>query len=404
MLDKPNEHAGTIVFDKTGTLTVGKPVVSQIISFERNIEPKYVLECAAIAEKNINHPIAKAIEQKAIEEKIKLQIGMGSSTRHSKPGIDGDYHYDNDNNFVKVGRGVTKMHNGKRISVGNLKFMEEEISSATKHGEQYYQEVEDKKNNHPITSNLGFLLFADNNKDNYRYLVNDHNQITGCRTALQIAKSHTNNNDDTLPFSSTASFVSVDKKIIGAVLFEDKLREGTREAISKIKTMGIHIIMLTGDNDRIAKRIADEAGIKEYHANLLPHDKVSKINEIVQKQNKQRKTVIMVDDGINDAPALAKADVGLAMGKTGTDIAIETADVVLMKEDLAKIPYLLRTSRQALLAVQQNFFGTLFIDGLGFILAFFGFINPLLAAIIRVSSELVFMINSARLLIDGKNG
>ena len=137
---------------------------------------------------------------------------------------------------------------------------------------------------------------------------------------------------------------------------------------------------------------------------MLPEDKVSIIEEIVRKQKKEgerqkKQAVVMVGDGINDAPALAKADVGIAMGG-GTDVAIETADVVLMTEDLTKIPYLLKTSRQSLFAIKQNFFGTLFVDGLGFILAFVGLINPLLAAIIHVSSELVFMVNSSRLVID----
>lgn len=290
------------------------------------------------------------------------------------------------------------------MGVGNLTFMEEEMSSTSKDRQKYQGSMENK-NNHSIPSNLKLSLFAGNGKHNYRYLVNDDNQNKSFQTTLQLAKPDSNDDnddDDTLPFSSTTAFVSVDRKIIGAVLLEDKLREGAREAISKIKAMGIRVIMLTGDNERIAKRIADEAGIEEYYADLLPHDKVSKINEIVQRQKGEKKTVIMIGDGINDAPALAKADVGIAMGRTGTDIAIETADVVLLTEDLAKIPYLLRTSRQALVAVQQNFFGTLFIDGLGFVLAFFGIINPLLAAIIHVSSEFVFMVNSARLIVDSE--
>ena len=201
-----------------------------------------------------------------------------------------------------------------------------------------------KEENYLATSNSKFLLLS-NNKHNYRYLINDCNQNSGGRTALQITESDNDNVNDTLLFSSTTVFVSLDRQIIGAVLLEDKLRKGARETISKIKAIGIRVIMLTGDNDRIAKRIADEYDIVEYYANLLPQDKVSKINEIVQKQKKGKKTVIMVGDGINDAPALAKADVGIAMGRTGTYVAIETADVVLMTEDLTKIPYLLKVSR-----------------------------------------------------------
>jgi P-type E1-E2 ATPase len=209
-----------------------------------------------------------------------------------------------------------------------------------------------------------------------------------------------------LLFSSTTAFVSLDRQIIGAVLLEDKLRQEAKEAIAKIKAMKLHVVMLTGDNERTASKIANEAGIEEYHADLLPEDKVLIIEEIVRKHKKEgerqkKHAVIMVGDGINDA--LAKADVGIAMG-SGTDVAIETADVVLMTEDLIKIPYMLKTSKQSMFAIKQNFFGTLVIDGFDFILAFVGLINPLLAAIIHVSSELVFMCNSARLIIDSNAG
>ena len=200
----------------------------------------------------------------------------------------------------------------------------------------------------------------------------------------------------------TTAFVSLDGKIIGCILLEDKLRKEAKQALSKIKSMGINLVMLTGDNENVTKRIAEDAGIDKFYANLLPQEKVSKIEEIVDRQKRERKgkTVIMIGDGINDAPALAKADVGIAMGKTGTDIAVEIADVVLMTEDLDKIPYILRASKQSLSVIQQNFFGTLFVDGLGFILAFMGIINPLLAAMIHIGSELIFIANAARLIVD----
>lgn len=357
-------NAGTIVFDKTGTLTSGKPVISEAVSFDPRIDPLGILEYASIAEKNVNHPIAKAIVTEAQEKQIKVKVD--NSTDQTRIIANGD---DNDENIIKVGRGVVLLHNGQRIAVGNLKFMEEQAK---------------------LTSSKALLL-------NYQYLSNT--QLIG-QTMQEFSPVD-------MLFSSITAFVSLDRKIIGAVLLEDKLRQEIKEAIAKIKAMKLHVVMFTGDNERTASKIAKEAGIEEYHADLLPEDKVSTIEEIVRKHKKGgtklRQAVIMVGDGINDAPALAKDDIGIAM-VGGTDVAIETADVVLMTEDLTKIQYLLKTSRQSLFTIKQNFFGTLGVDGLGFILAFVGLINPLLAAIIHVSSELVFISDSARLIIDSSAG
>jgi heavy metal translocating P-type ATPase len=370
--------AGTIVFDKTGTLTSGKPLVSEVISFHPRIDPLGILEYAAIAEKNVNHLLAKAIVAK--DQGKQIEVKVDNSTDQSRI-INSDD--DNDENSIKVGRGVAVVHNGRRIAVGNMKFMEQDGKLAS-------SKPEDTSDSRPEFS----LLL---NKRHHQYLT--HTQLIG-QTLQEF-------NAVDMLFSSTTAFVSLDRQIIGAVLLEDKLRQETKEAIAKIKAMNIHVVMLTGDNERTANKIANEAGIEEYHADLLPEDKVSIIEEIVRKQKKgatkMRQAVIMVGDGINDAFSFAKADVAIAMG-SGTDIATETADVVLMTEDLTKMPYLLKTSRQSLFAIKQNFFGTLFVDGLGFILAFLGLINPLLAAIIHVSSELVFMTNSARLIIDSNAG
>jgi heavy metal translocating P-type ATPase len=376
---------GTIVFDKTGTLTTGKPVVSEVVSFDTRIHPIKILEYAAIAERNINHPIAKAIVTKAHE--TRTEIKMENNNNYSTILDKSDTDYGNKKELeIKVGKGVAISHKGRRIAVGNMKFMEDETQ--------------------PLSSNIG----NDTSRQGFSLLLNMTQYQYLTKTNLNGEAFQKFNPNEVMFSSSTTVFVSLDRQIIGAVLLEDKLRPETRDVIAKIKAMNIHVIMLTGDNERIANKVAKESGIEEYHANMLPEDKVSIIEEIVKGQKKGEKNrkqgggaVVMVGDGINDAPALAKADVGIAMGRTGTDVAIETADVVLMTEDLAKIPYLLKTSRQSLFVIKQNFFGTIFVDGLGFILAFVGIINPLLAAIIHVSSELIFMTNSARLIVN-RNG
>jgi P-type E1-E2 ATPase len=151
--------------------------------------------------------------------------------------------------------------------------------------------------------------------------------------------------------------------------------------------------MLTGDNRFAAEAVAKDVGIDEVQAELLPQDKVTFVKRLVSEGHK----VAMVGDGINDAPALAHANVGIGLG-SGTDIAIEEADIVLMTSDLQKISYLLRSSRKAYRTIMQNFYGTLSVDGVGVALAFLGFLNPLLAAGIHVASEMIFISNSAKLI------
>ena len=149
----------------------------------------------------------------------------------------------------------------------------------------------------------------------------------------------------------TAVLVALDGAAIGILAVADTLREAARETVERLRASGLkRIVMLTGDDERTAQAIAREAGITEVHAGLLPEDKLRHIRQLQREGH----TVAMVGDGINDAPALAAADIGIAMGAAGTDVAIETADIALMADDLRKLPAAIRLSKATLLNIRQN--------------------------------------------------
>jgi len=187
--------------------------------------------------------------------------------------------------------------------------------------------------------------------------------------------------------------VSQDGCFLGALRVGDVLRPEARSAIARLKAMGLRTILLTGDAASVAIPVGDELGVDEVGAELLPSQKLDRVKELVA----QGRTVVMVGDGINDAPALMQANVGVAMG-SGTDVARESANVVLIGNDLSKFVDTLQIARRCRRIIFQNFAGTLLVDTAGVALAAFGFLNPLLAAFIHVSSEMTFILNSARLL------
>ena len=191
----------------------------------------------------------------------------------------------------------------------------------------------------------------------------------------------------------TTVLVAHGGRICGVIGISDKVRDESREAVKELGRMGLSTIMLTGDNKVASKSVGEQVGIDEVHAELLPADKVSYIEQL----SGSGRRIVMVGDGVNDAPALALANVGVGMG-AGTDIAIEEADIVLMTNDLGRIPTIIKASKQAYGVIMQNFYGTLIVDGIGLGLAFEGLLNPLFAAGIHVVSELVFILNSARLI------
>src|SRR3984957_18145990 len=193
--------------------------------------------------------------------------------------------------------------------------------------------------------------------------------------------------------SDGAVLVTRGGHLLGSIHVADLLRPEAKAAIKSLKSMGLKTILLTGDSKTVAEAVGKGLGVDEISAEMLPEQKLQRVEELLA----QGKKVVMVGDGVNDAPALAQASVGVAMG-SGTDVARESSDVVLIGSDLTKLVETVRIAQRCHRTIMQNFVGTLVVDTIGVGLAAFGLLNPLLAAFIHVSSEMTFILNSARLL------
>jgi Cd2+/Zn2+-exporting ATPase len=192
----------------------------------------------------------------------------------------------------------------------------------------------------------------------------------------------------------TVVLVGDQKKAIGLVAVMDKIRDAAAEAIAELKKDGIKTEMITGDNKIVARAIAKEIGVDEYFANLLPEEKADMISRLSKKYT----GVAMVGDGVNDAPALARSDVGIAMGAVGSDASIQTADVALMQDDLSKLPYLVRLSKKAIGIVRKNTWASILIKGAFAILTFPGYITLWLAVGVGdMGLSLAVILNAMRL-------
>jgi Cd2+/Zn2+-exporting ATPase/Cu+-exporting ATPase len=198
------------------------------------------------------------------------------------------------------------------------------------------------------------------------------------------------------PDDSSEVLVARGGRLLGALHIGDTLRPQAVHAVAELRSLGLRTILLTGDAAAIAQAVGRQLGIDLVEAELLPDEKVARIGALMAEGRK----VAMIGDGINDAPALTQANVGVAMG-SGTDVARESADVVLLGNDLLKFVETVRVARRCRGIIWFNFAGTLLVDTFGMGLAAFGLLNPLFAAFIHVSSELTFILNSARLLPTG---
>jgi len=302
----------TFVFDKTGTLTRGKLEVTDVVSFSPS--PKQVLQLSASLETMSEHPVAKAIVEKAKAERlILIPVAEFNSIR---------------------GKGVQGIVDGKALVVG-------------KH--ELFQKIPDK------------VL------DKTREL-----QAQGKTTVM----------------------LGVGNEVVGLVALKDRVKDTAAGAIEDLKARGIQSIIISGDNDMTTASIAKDVGVDQYHAELLPEDKLEQISDLKKKYG----SVAMVGDGVNDAPALAKANVGIAMGVLGSDVSIETADIALMRDDLSKVPYILDLSRNTLGVVKQNITASILVKAAFALLALPGLVTLALAVGVGdMGLSLAVILNAMRL-------
>lgn len=287
-----------VAFDKTGTLTLGELRVTDVVPLNGHTREE-VLRCARGVEMRSEHPIADAI------------------TRRAEGGDERDVR-----GFESIaGKGV-------RAEVG---------------GVQHYAGKPD------MFSEMGFDLEhvhavpGEGLEDEYRDLC----EREGCLNVVE----------DTLPRlqgeGKTVVLVGTEDEVEGLIAVADEVRPEARRVVEELHGMGVRTVMLTGDNEATARAVAGEVGVDEYYAGLLPEEKVRRIEGLSDGG------VAMVGDGVNDAPALAAASVGVAMGAAGTDAALETADVALMADDLTKLPYAVRLSRKAGSVIRENVWSSL---------------------------------------------
>jgi Cd2+/Zn2+-exporting ATPase len=194
-------------------------------------------------------------------------------------------------------------------------------------------------------------------------------------------------------------FVARNGQCVGWVGMQDKTRAGAKDALAELKQAGVRrIAMISGDRQAVANRVAAEIGCEEAKGDCLPQNKVEFVHSIKSKGYR----VAVVGDGVNDAPALAAGDIGIAMGAAGSEVAIHSATIALMNNDLRRLPFLVKLSRSTRLVINQNFlFGVVFSIG-GLTLATLGYLNPIVAAMMHNVGSLIVIFNSARLVRKGE--
>lgn len=189
-------------------------------------------------------------------------------------------------------------------------------------------------------------------------------------------------------------YVAIEDILVGYIVLSDTVRQESPEMIRRIHALGVQPVLLTGDHQNAADVIGKQLGIREIHANCLPADKLNQIGEFQKLGN----DVCMIGDGINDAPALKKANVGIAMGGVGSDIAVDAADIVLVDDEIKELPHLLALSKKMMKTIKLNLAFSMGLNFLAIALAITGLLGPVIGALVHNAGSVVVIINSAMLL------
>ena len=211
---------------------------------------------------------------------------------------------------------------------------------------------------------------------------------------LTISKDLANGAGKYLNEGSTITYVAVDDILAGYIVLSDTVREESKDMIAALGKIGVQPVLLTGDNKNAADAIAGQLGISEVHANCLPEDKLNHIGMYQESGN----AVCMIGDGINDAPALKKANVGIAMGGVGSDIAVDAADIALVDDEIKELPHLLSLSKRMMTTIKLNLTFSMGLNFLAIALAITGFLGPVIGALVHNAGSVLVIINSALLL------
>ena len=196
--------------------------------------------------------------------------------------------------------------------------------------------------------------------------------------------------------AGTTLFVAADNEYLGAIVIGDSLRSGVPEMLTELHNRGVrHTVMLTGDNGASAKQCAEACGLTEFHAQLLPQDKVAHVEELL-KNARGKGSLVFVGDGVNDAPVLTLADVGIAMGGVGSDAAVEAADAVILNDDICKLPALLRIARRTCLIAKENIVFALTVKGICLVLGAFGIASVWMSVFADVGVAVLAILNALR--------